>query len=626
MTYTYKLARRLAISRDLAMLNVLVLLAACAGETTAPEASATSSTPAVPNGPVGFRVLPGTVTIETNQQIRFRGEMRTLSGQVLAPPLTWEASGGSIDSTGRFSAAQPGTYRIVGRGLGRGRGQPQQPDTSVVLVVAREPALIGIRVTPRASKVDAGETRSFTALGRLPNGATAPIGVIWTATGGTIDPAGVYQAGSAAGTYRVIATDTRGILADTVKVTINVPVTSDTIPDPTPEPAPDPTPEPTPDPTPALARVVLRPASVFLATGSTHQFAAFGRSTAGDSLAIDVAFRATGGTITSTGLYTAGQSAGTYKVIATSSELADTAVVTLARSSSSGGTVGIPYGPYSAWEGTTYKANTDVFGLRIGTYSARDILERIEVARSKGKRLILGMTGGSHEQYKTDGVFDITKWRAKMETYNTAAIKTAVAAAVADGTIVGNNVMDEPHNTAHASSWGPRGTMTKARVDEMCGYVKAMFPTLPVGVVHPHDVFEPTKSYRVCDFIVSQYSHRKTLGDIQRFRDEALAMGRRDGHAIAFSLNILDGGIQAARDGLWSCSATLTGGRGTYDPNCRMTAQQVREWGMALGSAGCALTMWRYDVNFMAKTENQEAFRAVATHLANLPSKSCRRT
>jgi hypothetical protein len=36
--------------------------------------------------------------------------------------------------------------------------------------------------------------------------------------------------------------------------------------------------------------------------------------------------------------------------------------------------------------------------------------------------------------------------------------------------------------------------------------------------------------------------------------------------------------------------------------------------------------MWRYDANFMAKPENQEAFRAVAANLATLPARSCRRT
>jgi hypothetical protein len=78
MTYTYKLARRLAISRNLGMLTVLALLAACAGDTTAPEAVDPNapSGPTSPTAPLGFRVLPGSVTIEVNQRTRFRGELR----------------------------------------------------------------------------------------------------------------------------------------------------------------------------------------------------------------------------------------------------------------------------------------------------------------------------------------------------------------------------------------------------------------------------------------------------------------------------------------------------------------------------------------------------------------------
>lgn len=153
------------------------------------------------------------------------------------------------------------------------------------------------------------------------------------------------------------------------------------------------------------------------------------------------------------------------------------------------------------------------------------------------------MTGGAHRNYKTDGVFDMAKWRAKMSLDDTPGIKAAVEQAVKDGTIIGNSVMDEPQNTSPENSWGPAGTMTKARVDEMCGFVKAMFPTMPVGVAHDHRVLEPEKSYRVCYFIVSQYRWSKTKGDVAKFRDDALALGRRDSIAIAFSLNILDGGI-----------------------------------------------------------------------------------
>jgi len=292
------------------------------------------------------------------------------------------------------------------------------------------------------------------------------------------------------------------------------------------------------------------------------------------------------------------------------------------------GKVGIPFGPFGAWTDAALKANTDPFTMSLDAVSDANIVTRISVARSMGVRLLLTMTGGARSQYLTGGVFDMVKWKAKQATFNTTAIREAVGAAIADGTIVGNVVMDEPFNTGgpgnEANSWGPAGTMTKARVDSMCAYSKAIFPNLPQGVTHDHDDFEPTKSYRVCDFIVSQY--RMAKGDVTAFRDAGLALARRDGHSIAFSLNIMDGGQRDNdNDGLWECPVPLTGGQGSYAPNCRMTAAQVREWGKLLGQAGCALTMWRYDDTFMANPDNAQAFRDVAAMLANAPAKSCKR-
>ena len=302
-----------------------------------------------------------------------------------------------------------------------------------------------------------------------------------------------------------------------------------------------------------------------------------------------VAWRATGGTIDSSGLFRAGKAAGSYRVIATErgGPWADTIVVAIAaaptttlvspppppaapaqaprssstRAEATGGRGGIPFGPYGAWEDEGLKGNTESFDLSIGAFTARNIVPRLAYARVHGHRAILAMTGGSHNQYKTDGIFDYSKWLAKMVTYDTPEIHQAIAQGVADGTIVGASVMDEPHNTAAGSSWGPKGTMTKARVDSMCAYVKQMFPTLPVGVVHDHDIFQPNQSYHVCEFLLDQYAARK--GDVTKFRDAGLALGRRDNMAIVFSLNIIDGGIQAKRDGAWDCSPTLTGGRGS---------------------------------------------------------------
>jgi hypothetical protein len=364
--------------------------------------------------------------------------------------------------------------------------------------------------------------------------------------------------------------------------------------------------------------VNLLPATATLAPGTSKQFTATATWSDGTTSPVTT-YVARGGTITSSGLYTAGTVAGTFRLIATSGTLADTSSITITAPLGSGSPVGVPYGAFGL---VLNNVSSPAFNLSLDGYQPDNIISRIDAARSKRSHLVLAMTGGGHSNYLTNGVFDRSKWDAKQDLFNTAAIKSAVAAGVADGTIVGASVMDEPQvsGAGDGNTWGPAGTMTKARVDSLCGYVKAIFPTLPVGVVHRHDVFEPTKSYRVCEFIVSQYSSR--IGSVTTFRDGGLALARRDGHAIMFSMNIMNGGIQD-KDGTWDC--TGTGGLGTYAPNCRMTPAQVREYGLALGPYGCGLLMWRYSSNFMADTENQRAFNDVAANLATASGRTCTR-
>ena len=91
MTYTFKLARRLAMSRDLSMVSALLLLASCAGDSTGPETTTTTNQPA---SDFAVRLIPRTVTIETNQKIRFRGQI--LRGRERTTTLAWSATGGTI--------------------------------------------------------------------------------------------------------------------------------------------------------------------------------------------------------------------------------------------------------------------------------------------------------------------------------------------------------------------------------------------------------------------------------------------------------------------------------------------------------------------------------------------------
>jgi len=290
--------------------------------------------------------------------------------------------------------------------------------------------------------------------------------------------------------------------------------------------------------------------------------------------------------------------------------------------------VGIPFGPFSLWSTSHLRPVVDPAPFTASTNftDASGIVTQINAARALGHKLMLAMTGGAHSNYITNGRFDLAKWKATMNTFNTPAIKAAVAAGVADGTIIGNSVMDEPEH----GSWG--GVMTKPLVDQMGAYVKATFPTLPVGVVHgPNGYYpdsqhswRPTERYRVLDYVLTQYNWWITTGNIATWRDKVLAQAALDGVAMAFSLNLLDGGIHNSTTR--TCPIPLTGGTGTYSYACRMTAAQVRDWGLALGPSGCALLMWRHDATFVSKPDNMQAFNDVAARLATSPAKSCRRT
>ena len=97
------------------------------------------------------------------------------------------------------------------------------PKTESELATQRRVRVRAINLAPATVSLDAGGTRQFTATARLSDGTTVPADVTYQASGGTVTTAGLYTAGQTAGTYRVIATQRGGTLADTSTVTITAP-------------------------------------------------------------------------------------------------------------------------------------------------------------------------------------------------------------------------------------------------------------------------------------------------------------------------------------------------------------------------------------------------------------------
>ncbi len=245
-------------------------------------------------------------------------------------------------------------------------------------------------------------------------------------------------------------------------------------------------------------------------------------------------------------------------------------------------------------------------------------MTRINTARQKRQRLVTAMTGGPTNDFKSNGKFDFAKWKKRMNTFNTSAIKSAVAAAVSDGTIIGNTMIDEPETP----KWG--GNVTKSLIDQMAAYAKNIFPTLPMGinVGAPGYKWRTSERFHRLDYVLHQYQYPITNGNVGAWRTAVLDRARIDGVTPAFSINLLDGGVPDY-SGTWDCKGT--GGKGTITHRCRMTADQVRTFGRAIGPSGCFMTMWRHDDLFMSKSANVEAFRDVASLLASKSRRSCRR-
>jgi hypothetical protein len=284
MTHMHKLAGRLARLRDFLMFGALLLAAACsAGEPTGPQDTAANA-----DG-LPVAVAPRRVTLEARQAALFKAYNRggTL-GDSLLTSIEWTATGGTIGSDGSFSSDASGEVRVIG--IKRGK-QKQVADTAVVVIVPPQPDLSSISVTPGSATIPSGSQQTFTATGQLTDGTQVPVGIDWSATGGSIDAGGTFTAGSSTGTFKVIAKAASTNIADTVSVTVTAPATLDGI--------------------------SLSPASASLVPGQSQVFEVRGRMSDGSTTSVtNATFSASGGTIDGGGFYTAGNTGGSFQVTA----------------------------------------------------------------------------------------------------------------------------------------------------------------------------------------------------------------------------------------------------------------------------------------------------------------------
>ena len=157
-----------------------------------------------------------------------------------------------------------------------------------------------IVVSPASVTLDPQQTQGFHAVGYTAAGDSVPATVGWTASAGSVSANGLYTADASLNDATVTATLTTASMVASGQIRKR-----------------------------RVVQVLVTPANASVPAGASQQFSASGRRNTGDTVPLVVSFAATGGTIASGGMYNAGTTPGTFRVIGLdpTSALADTVPV-----------------------------------------------------------------------------------------------------------------------------------------------------------------------------------------------------------------------------------------------------------------------------------------------------------
>jgi hypothetical protein len=252
---------------------------------------------------------------------------------------------------------------------------------------------------------------------------------------------------------------------------------------------------------------------------------------------------------------------------------------------------GIPFG--------TFNLPNTAFGDRYNgahrNIAPSDLLASLSAIQSRGGRVVLVLAGGPNNYKDAEGHFSFSLWRSRVDRFRSVDFSSFVA----DGTVFGHYLLDEPND---AANWNGE-PIPGDTVEAMARYSKQIWPELATVVrVEPAYLARFGVDYQYLDAAWSQYVYRK--GDVRDFTSRNVADAQSLGLGLVVGLNI------------------LAGGQGGVP----MTATEVRDWGSVLlgSSYPCAFISWKYDATYLGSTDVGAAMDALRSQAQGRASKSCR--
>lgn len=231
-------------------------------------------------------------------------------------------------------------------------------------------------------------------------------------------------------------------------------------------------------------------------------------------------------------------------------------------------------------------------GAYVNAGSATTLMKRLQRARAAHLHLIIRLDFSEMPIRTPDARFSVKLWERNIDRLRGIDL----APYVADGTVIGAELVNEPHVQG---KWGGK-VITKGQLEAAAAYAKSIWPYLPVGAGRSDYVLKYAP-WKHLDFGHSQYHMRK--GDIESWREKTVEESKAAGVALLLSLNFYGGEVG----------------------NRPMTPQEVKRFGsvLAADTYACALTGYMYDEGYFALPGMEEAFAAVNSVAASHPSPPC---
>jgi hypothetical protein len=340
-----------------------------------------------------------------------------------------------------------------------------------------------------------------------------------------------------------------------------------------------------------LALILILGVVPFLPRTADAALTDYRSTAAADSVEVSVVFTATGGTVTSSGLYTAGTTAGTYRIIAASGGLADTATITLIPPAAAAppAVQGIPFGPWHVPLDSLGKPGFPYNGGTLNGYgpTLKASLERVRAGKG---RVALSLLRA--ETKDATGRLSVAATESYLATW------PDISDYIADGTVIGVIVSDD---IGSAKLWG-REVPPLGRIDSLALLVKNRWPSA-VTMVRAKPTQLRGRAWQWLETAWAQYDGPYRDGTPEKYREAQVASAKAQRLGLVLWMNVLDGGCGPTS----ACRPSVPGPKvlGTFVNAERvrryqMSPQEVLNYGLVFLAEpyNCAAIHWQWSPGF----------------------------